>query len=202
MSRWAETFARLSGGRDTVDTTRQSGSSSHIVSHSVESVTAPVTQPEPVPAAERAAAAWGEDERAAAVEHDSNVPRAWTERFARLDPDMASAGLAMTPRRWRAIYEAIEAFLERWGAEAARLGWQAEDIFGADATRPEVTWLNSGPLWSSDGACVVALFDDRIVFETVTGSRQTAPKRPHLRPRVLPWALGNLPPANNRARPT
>jgi hypothetical protein len=69
-------------------------------------------------------------------------------------------------RRWRAVIDAIGTFLDRWAAEAAALGWQATDIFGADAARPEVTWLNAGPLWSGDGARVIAVHADRIVFET------------------------------------
>jgi hypothetical protein len=80
-------------------------------------------------------------------------------------------------------------FLDRWAAEAAALGWQAADIFGADAARPEVTWLNAGPLWSGDGARVVEVHADRIIFETKGGARQSAYKRPHLRPRALPWEL-------------
>jgi hypothetical protein len=125
------------------------------------------------------------EERAAIMAEDAGVPRAWVEGFARLDPDRPLGNVP--PRRWRAVYRAIGAFLDHWGAEAVRLGWTAEDLFGADADRPEVTWLNSGPLWSGDSARVIELYADRIAFETATGARQTAPKRPLLRPRVLPW---------------
>ena len=42
---------------------------------------------------DRALATWGEaeEERAAIVEHDGNIPRAWAEGFARLDPDRPPA---------------------------------------------------------------------------------------------------------------
>jgi hypothetical protein len=61
-----------------------------------------------------------------------------------------------------------------WAAEAAALGWQAADIFGTDAARPEITWLNAGPLWSGDGARVVEVHADRIIFETKGGARRSA----------------------------
>jgi hypothetical protein len=128
-----------------------------------------------------------EEERAAIVEHDGGIPRAWAEGFARLDPDRPPAGVPL--RRWRAVIDAIGTFLDRWAAEAAALGWQAADIFGTDAARPEVTWLNAGPLWSGDGARVVEVHADRIIFETKGGARLSAYRRPHLRPRSLPWEL-------------
>ncbi len=138
---------------------------------------------------DRALAMWGEakEERAAIVEHDGDIPHEWAEGFARLDPDRPPAGVPL--RRWRAIIDAIGMFLDRWAAEAAALGWQAGDIFGADADRPAVTWLNAGPLWSGDGARVVEVHADRIIVETKGGVRQSAQKRPHLRPRSLPWEL-------------
>jgi hypothetical protein len=127
------------------------------------------------------------EEGAAIIAEHASVLRAWAEGIARLDPDRPLSNVP--PRRWRAVCGAIGAFLDRWGAEAVRLGWTAEDLFGADADRPEVTWLNSGPLWSGDSARVIEMHTDRIVFATRTGARQTAPKRPPLRPRVLPWEL-------------
>lgn len=182
MSRWAEAFAALSGGSDTVDTLRHSGDPPVTVSQCVKSVTSthePTTLPAP----------WGEAgaERAAIVEHDGKIPRVWAEGFARLDPDRPPAGVPL--RRWRAVIDAIGTFLDRWAAEAAALGWQATDIFGTDSARPEVTWLNAGPLWSGDGARVVEVHADRIIFETKGGARLSAYRRAHLRPRSLPWEL-------------
>lgn len=139
------------------------------------SVTAPVT---------RGAV---DGKRSAIVKFDGGIPRSWAEGFARLDRDRPPAGVP--PRRWQVVFDAIRTFLDRWAAGAAALGWQAEDIFGADAARPEVTWLNAGPLWSGDGARVVEVRADRIIFETKGGARQSAYRRPHLRLRALPWDL-------------
>lgn len=80
MSRWAETFAALSGGADSLDTVQHSDGPSE-VSRTVNSVTAVATPPEP-PAADRELATWGEveEERAAIVEHDGGISRAWAKK--------------------------------------------------------------------------------------------------------------------------
>jgi hypothetical protein len=129
-----------------------------------------------------------EEERAAIVEYDGNIPRAWAEGFARLNSHLPPAGVSV--RRWQAIIDAIGAFLDHWAAKAAAQGWEAADIFGADAIRPEISWLNSGPLWAGNGARVVEVHPDHRVFETRSGAKQTHYRRPHLRPRALPWEIG------------
>ena len=128
------------------------------------------------------------DERAAIIEHDAGVPRDWAEGFARLNPGCPPRDIPAT--RWREIINGIGVFLDQWAAQAIAMGWGAADIFGADATRPEVTWLNSGPLWRGDGARVVEVHPHRIVFETRGGVRQSHYRRAHLRRHVLPWEHG------------
>src|SRR5208282_2518911 len=44
---------------------------------------------------------------------------------------------------------------------AIRFGWTDFDLFGADASRPEIAWLNSGLLWSSPNHSILDLRDDR-----------------------------------------
>jgi hypothetical protein len=128
------------------------------------------------------------EERAAIVEYDGCIPRAWAEGFARLHPDRPPAGVPL--RRWKAVIDAIGTFLDHWAAKAAALGWEAADIFGADAARPEISWLNAGPLWAGNGARMVEVHPDHIVFETRSGARQTHYRRPQICPRALPWELG------------
>jgi hypothetical protein len=127
------------------------------------------------------------DERAALIEDGAKVLRAWAEGFARLDPDRPPRDV--TAKRWCEIINGIGVFLDRWATQAVAMGWDAADIFGADAARPGVTWLNSGPLWSGDGARVVEVHPDRMVFEMQGGARLTHYRRPHMRLRALPWEL-------------
>jgi hypothetical protein len=127
------------------------------------------------------------DERAAILEHDGGIPRDWAEGFAQLDPTRPPGGIPV--RRWQAVIDAIGTFLDRWAAKAIANGWQAADIFGADAIRPESNWLNAGPLWAGDGARVIEVHPDRILFETRGGVRQSHPRRSHMRLRLLPWEL-------------
>jgi hypothetical protein len=128
------------------------------------------------------------EDRAAIVEYDGGIPRAWAEGFALLHPDRPPARVPL--RRWKAVIDAIGTFLDHWAAKAAALGWEAADIFGADAARPEISWLNAGPLWAGNGARMVEVHPDHIVFETRSGARQTHYRRPQICPRALPWELG------------
>jgi hypothetical protein len=178
-----------SGGSDTLDTTRHSVASESTVSQCGYSVTATLAPEASALAVRSAIAIRDAEEEYAAFEQEGKIPRAWAEGFASLDPDQPPYGLSLSSERWRTICVAIGDFVDHWGAEAVRLGWSAEDIFGADASRPEVTWLNSGPLWCVNGGRVIEIHADKIVFETAAGARQIATKRPPLRPRVLPWEL-------------
>jgi hypothetical protein len=65
MSRWADAFAALSSGSDTLDTKRHSEVSRSILSQNVNSVTAAPGASEPVmpSTADRTLAAWGEAEQ-------------------------------------------------------------------------------------------------------------------------------------------
>jgi hypothetical protein len=79
---------------------------------------------------------WGEaeGERAAAVEYDGKVPRAWAEGFARLHPDRPSGDVP--PRRWQQFVSDVGRFLDGpFCAIAAAIGWGPYDLFGADRDR-------------------------------------------------------------------
>jgi hypothetical protein len=158
-----------------------------IFEHS-EQIEQPTAAAEPLPSATKHTAANcsdGEEERAAIFEYDGEVPRAWAEGFSRVQRDRPPGRVPLN--RWQGVIDSIEMFLDRWASRAAALGWEATDIFGADADRPEVTWLNSGPLWHGDGACVVEVHADRMILATKGGAKQTAFRRAHLRPRLASW---------------
>jgi hypothetical protein len=192
MSRWAETFAALSGGSDTVDTLRHKAEPASTVSHSVQSVTArpePATEP-PLPAAERAFATWGEaeEERSAIVEHDVGAPRTRAEAFARLDRDRPPGDVPA--KRWQQFVDDLGLFLDSpFCAVAAALGWGTHDLFGCDRDRPFARIDQAGLLWLLDGGRLIALSENTATIEMKTGARQTYRLRPGEPGRVLAWEL-------------
>jgi len=189
MSRWAETFAALSGGPDSLDTMRHSGHFPSRVSHTVNSVAAVATPSEP-PAPGRRLANWGEaeEERAAIVECDGGVPRAWAEGFARLNPDHPPVDVP--PHRWRRFIDDVGLFLDSpFCAVAAALGWTAFELFGADRERPFAQIDQLGLLWLLNGDRLELLTNDAATIERRSGARQTW-RRAASRPgRVLAWQL-------------
>jgi hypothetical protein len=168
MSRWAEAFAALSRGSDTVDTVRHCAEPGATVSQSVNSVI-PLPEPSAPPASpsDRALAAWGnaEEERAAIVEYDGGAPRAWAEALARLNPDKPPGDAP--PRRWLSFIDDCGRFLDAgWAARAAALGWGPLDLFGADRERPFARLDHLGLLWLVNGGTIVELHRARAIIET------------------------------------
>jgi hypothetical protein len=192
MSRWADAFAALSGSFDTLDTMRHSGAPPSTVSHSVNSVTLVPTLSElPIPpAADRELATWGEveEERAAIVEHDGKIPRAWAEGFARLHPDRPPGDVP--PKRWQRFVDDAGQFLDSpFCAVAAALGWGPYDLFGCDRDRPFARIDRAGLLWLLNGDRLIALTENTATIETRTGARQTFRRKPNEPGRVLAWQL-------------
>jgi hypothetical protein len=119
VTRWADTFAALSRGTDTLDTMRHSEAGAATVSQSVNSVTAspepPASLPLPPPL-DRPLATWSDsaEERAAIVEHDGGIPRAWAEGFAR--PAARGCAAAEVASRYRCDRD------DRLGSGSCRAG--------------------------------------------------------------------------------
>jgi hypothetical protein len=139
---------------------------------------------------ESSPAAWGEaeEERAAIVEFDGNIPRAWAEGFARLDPDRPPGDVP--PRRWLRFVDDVGRFLDSpFCAVAASFGWGPHDLFGCDRDRPFARVDRAGLLWLLDGNRLVALTEATAVVEMRTGVRQTYRRKPADPSRVLAWEL-------------
>jgi hypothetical protein len=142
---------------------------------------------EPMPAS-----SWGEaeEERAAIVEHDGNIPRAWAEGYARLHPDRPPADVPL--RRWQQFVDDVGRFLDSsFCAAAAALGWGSLDLFGCDRDRPFARIDQAGLLWLLNGNRLVALSDATAAVETRTGTRQTYRRKPGGPGRVLAWELAD-----------
>jgi hypothetical protein len=74
-------------------------------------------------------------DRAAAGEPGRVVPVEWARHIALLKSSEPKLG--MSPLYWSQFVRDARRFLAEWGAEAARLGWSAEDIFGVHPLAPE-----------------------------------------------------------------
>jgi hypothetical protein len=109
--------------------------------------------------------------RAASLEHDAGLPHEWAEPFAGLlcggppgdfDPDY-----------WARTLSGASIFAEQWAAQASRLGWTAEDVFGLDDIAPAHRHDRKGVAWLlTDGKRVVALDTGGADIETARGVRQ------------------------------
>lgn len=199
MSRWAEMFAALSRGADTSDTSRHIGREpaqcrdvstvSHLptgrgeVSEESLAETAERNCRESVPRGGET-----EEERAAIVEYDSNVPRTWAEGFARLDPCQPPGDVP--PKRWQRFIDDVGHFLDSpFCAVAAALGWGSLDLFGGDRDRPFARIDHMGLLWLLNGERLIMFADDAATIEIATGARQTWRRRPSEPGRMLAWEL-------------
>ena len=134
---------------------------------------------------------WAEAEaaRAAIIEDDGGVPRAWAEGFARLDPDRPPSGVP--PHRWQRFVDDVGVFLDRWAAYAAALGWGPHDLFGCDRDRPFARIDQAGLLWLLNGDRLLALTENTAAIETGTGARQTYRRKPFEPELVLAWELAD-----------
>src|SRR6516164_2108564 len=140
--------------------------------------------------ANRRPAAWGEAEaeRAAIVEHDGNIPRAWAEGFARLHPDCPPADVPA--KRWVRFVDDVGRFLDSpFCAVAAALGWGPLDLFGCDRERPFARIGQAGLLWLLNGDRLLALTENTATIAIKTGAQQTYRCKPSEPGRVLAWEL-------------
>ena len=119
----------------------------------------------------------------------STVPADWIAGVASLDA--GSPPPPVRPEHWSAFVIAAKRFLDSWATKAIDLGWTDLDLFGADASCPEIAWLNSGLLWSSPNHSILDLRDDRAILRTLNGSPQTFYRTSHLRARTLPWEISH-----------
>jgi hypothetical protein len=134
------------------------------------------------------------EERAAIIEHDGGVPRAWAEALARLDRTGPPAGMPLAD--WiRVIDAGCRLVDDGWHKQANALGWGPLELFGCDRTypmRPEA----KGLLWrlgelcrDNDDTHLVALTAHGALVET--GEQDIYLRRnPPVPDQVLTWEVG------------
>lgn len=101
------------------------------------------------------------EERAAILEFEAGMPRQWAEAFAGILCSPPPGDFADQPDRWQAIVDGALRFADQWGAEAHRLGWRVEEVFGLGRIAPAARVDMRGLAWLlADGARVVAIDAD------------------------------------------
>jgi hypothetical protein len=129
-----------------------------------------------------------EEERTAIVENDGDIPRAWAEGFARLNPDHPPGDVP--PKHWQQFVDDAGRFLDGpFCAVAMALSWGPYDLFGADRARPFARIDPAGLLWLLHGDRLIALTESTATIETKTGARQTYRRKAGQSGRVLPCGI-------------
>jgi hypothetical protein len=78
---------------------------------------------------------------------------------------------------WQQLLIDLQVFLNRWGAQAAALGWSTLNLFGVHRSRPLARYDAMGLVLLLDGAQVVAMTEDSAKIRTRTGAIQTYCRR-------------------------
>jgi hypothetical protein len=127
---------------------------------------------------------------ASPVETSIELWRRGVERLSSMSPPSG-----YPERAWTQLLADAGRFLDRWGAQAARLGWQTWELFGCHRRAPFGRIQGMGLVLLLRGKELVALTDAEAVIRTATGARQTYRRKPHdpLHPaeRCLVWELGD-----------
>jgi hypothetical protein len=122
----------------------------------------------------------------------SGVPTAWVQGVTRLAE--TPCPVRFPAARWAQVVTDAAAFLERWGSQAAALGWPTWELFGCHCCAPWGRIQGMGLVLLLQGDEIAALTAIEAVMRTPTGAHQTYWRRPtdplHPSERALIWELG------------
>ena len=217
MSRWAEMFAALSEGHDTVDSVdavAEATGATPTVSQSVHCVRAPERveghDPEQLnprsltvdeqPLIERvgineegaegllSSPGSADDlDEHAVIAEGAGVPTRWAEGFAVLSAMPPPTGFSLA--RWRRIINAAGIFIDKWAAKAAECGWSDLDVFGVNPDAPGRRFDAMGLVLLLDHCEVVAVDERGADLVANGGARLRYRRRPVPADTVSLWAL-------------
>jgi len=94
--------------------------------------------------------------------------RQWIECFDLLTEAEPLEGFS--PDRWRQLNDDGRTFLDQWGNQAVRLGWQAEDLFGVHPIAPAARYDAMGLVPLMAGRHVLAMTADTAMIGTQNSS--------------------------------
>ena len=120
-----------------------------------------------------------------------DLPARWIQGIVRL------GGLPPAPNyptpAWQQLIVDAQGFLERWGAQAARLDWQDWELFGCHRVAPWGRIQGMGLVLLLRGRELAALTKSEAAIRTTSGARQTYHRKPRdpldPRQRCLVWEL-------------
>ena len=107
------------------------------------------------------------EEPAVAERGGGAIPAEWTKQIALLKS--REPRLGMSPLHWSQFVRDARRFLQEWGAEAARLGWSAEDLFGVHPLAPEARYDVMGIVPLIRGNEVIAISEHRATIRVSGG---------------------------------
>jgi hypothetical protein len=113
-----------------------------------------------------------DEERAAILEHDGGLPRAWADLLARLRPERPPPNLS--PNDWLRYVDACHILADQWAGRMACLDWRPEAVLGWEGRGPfPYTARSSLPWLLSVGRYTLqSLDDDAAVASTAGGARR------------------------------
>ena len=111
------------------------------------------------------------DERTALAGYGAGLPHDWAEGYTTLCAALRPA--TIPPFRWVELVKNAGHFLDRWGAQAAALGWNSEDIFGCSPVAPLARHDLQGLVFVVGSGEVVAITDATAIIKTNRGSLLT-----------------------------
>jgi hypothetical protein len=103
--------------------------------------------------------------------------------------DQKPCPIAVEPKRWLQLQEDTKHFVDRWGKQAAALGWSALNIFGCHPERPADRYDFMGLIWIIAGADIRAMGTDVVTLQTRSGALQRTWKCGDVRGQILVWEL-------------
>jgi hypothetical protein len=111
------------------------------------------------------------DERAAIMEYDGKLPRAWAEYLARLVQGPPPGDFQ--ERHWQVVVDGALRFADEWAGRAYALGWRPEELFGLDQVAPSARVDRRGLAFLlANGARVVSIDESGADIFMPGGARQ------------------------------
>jgi hypothetical protein len=130
-------------------------------------------------------------ERAEAGSGDT--PTAWTDGVPRLRT--ASAPRNYPRHAWQQLVQDAEGFLDRWGTQAAALGWPGWELFGCHRRAPWGRIDGMGLVLLLNGDPLAALTATEAVIRRASGAHQTRRRKPRdpltAAERCMVWELAD-----------